>query len=97
MVVIILPTFSYVNQATSSLYLRVIIKKFRPCLCSMGIESVLDENKDKTSDGVHDAMCTACEMAVVWMANQLRRNQTEEQILNYVNQVILTFLFTFLE
>lgn len=54
---------------------------------SMGIESVVDKSMDKSSDGVDDAMCTACEMAVVWMRNQLRRNKTEEQILDYVNQV----------
>jgi hypothetical protein len=53
----------------------------------MGIESVVNENKEKTSSGVHDAMCTACEMAVVWMENQIKKNQTEEQILNYVNEV----------
>lgn len=53
----------------------------------MGIESVVDEAKDKSSGGLHDAMCTACEMAVVWMQNQLTRNQTEDQILNYVNEV----------
>ncbi|KAJ8764619.1 hypothetical protein K2173_006701 [Erythroxylum novogranatense] len=54
---------------------------------SMGIESVVDENLDKHSDGVHDAMCTACEMMVVWMQNRLRLNQTEDQILNYVNEL----------
>ncbi|KAJ0051864.1 hypothetical protein Pint_02006 [Pistacia integerrima] len=54
---------------------------------SMGIESVVDKSTDKSSDGVHDTMCTACEMAVVWMQNQLRRNKTEEQILDYVNQL----------
>ncbi|XP_030459506.1 aspartic proteinase A1-like isoform X2 [Syzygium oleosum] len=53
----------------------------------MGIESVVDEAKDKSSGGLHDAMCTACEMAVVWMQNQLTRNQTEDQILNYVNEL----------
>ncbi|GAV73783.1 Asp domain-containing protein/SapB_2 domain-containing protein/SapB_1 domain-containing protein [Cephalotus follicularis] len=52
---------------------------------SMGIESVVHENVDKSSDGLHDATCAACEMAVVWMQNQLRKNQTEDQILNYVN------------
>ncbi|KAG2716965.1 hypothetical protein I3760_03G151900 [Carya illinoinensis] len=54
---------------------------------SMGIESVVEGSKNKASDGVHDATCTACEMAVIWMANQLRRNQTEDQILNYVNEL----------
>jgi len=54
----------------------------------MGIESVVDKNEHKSSGGLGDGMCTACEMAVVWMQNQLRKNQTEEQILDYVNQVI---------
>lgn len=35
---------------------------------------------------MHDEMCTACEMAVVWMQNQLRRNQTEEKIMDYINE-----------
>ncbi|KAF5746086.1 aspartic proteinase A1-like [Tripterygium wilfordii] len=56
---------------------------------SMGIESMVDKNLDKSSDGLHDGMCYACEMAVVWIQNRLRRNQTEEQILNYVNQYVL--------
>ncbi|PRQ52748.1 putative phytepsin [Rosa chinensis] len=56
---------------------------------SMGIETVVDENMETTSDGVHDAACTACEMAVVWIQNQLKLNlnQTEEQILNYANEL----------
>lgn len=54
---------------------------------SMGIESIVDQSVDKSSGGMHDAMCTACEMAVVWMQNQLTRNQTQEQILDYVNQL----------
>lgn len=53
----------------------------------MGIESVVNENKEKTSSGVNDAMCTACEMAVVWMETQIKKNETEDQILNYVNEV----------
>ncbi|KAL6287340.1 hypothetical protein ACE6H2_011730 [Prunus campanulata] len=54
---------------------------------SMGIESMVNEKLEMTSDGVHDAACTACEMAVVWMQNRLRLNETEEQILNYVNEL----------
>ena len=42
---------------------------------------------DKSSGGLEDATCTACEMAVVWMQNQLRQNQTEERILDYANQL----------
>ncbi|CAL9754575.1 unnamed protein product [Musa acuminata subsp. burmannicoides] len=54
---------------------------------SIGIESVINENKD-ASAGLHsDGMCHACEMAVVWMQNQLRLNQTQESILNYINEL----------
>jgi phytepsin len=54
---------------------------------SMGIESVVDNRADKSSGSVHGAGCAACEMAVVWIQNQLRRNQTEDQIMDYVNQL----------
>ena len=56
----------------------------------MGIETVVDQNIETTSDGVHNAACTACEMAVVWIQNELKLNnyQAEEQILNYGNEVI---------
>ncbi|KAK7292427.1 hypothetical protein RIF29_08206 [Crotalaria pallida] len=54
---------------------------------NMGIESVVDENERKTSGGLHGASCSACEMAVVWMQNQLSQNQTQDRILSYVNQL----------
>lgn len=54
---------------------------------SMLIESMVENETDRTSDGLRDNMCTACQMAVVWMQNQLRRNQTEEKILDYINQL----------
>ncbi|KAI3769674.1 hypothetical protein L6452_00784 [Arctium lappa] len=53
---------------------------------SMIIESVVDKNTGKSS-GVHDEMCTLCEMAIVWMQNQIRQNETEENIINYVDKV----------
>ncbi|KAK4398926.1 Aspartic proteinase [Sesamum angolense] len=53
---------------------------------SAGIQSVVDE-KDGRPSGLRDGMCSACEMAVVWMQNQLRQNQTQERILNYVNEL----------
>ncbi|WOK93509.1 hypothetical protein Cni_G02207 [Canna indica] len=53
---------------------------------SIGIESIINEDKD-VSAGLHsDAMCNACEMAVAWMKSQLRWNHTEESMLNYVNE-----------
>ncbi|GAB2274909.1 AP4A phosphorylase [Dionaea muscipula] len=54
---------------------------------SMGIESVVDNENGELSGRVHDASCTACEMAVVWMQNQLRKNQTEDRILNYASEL----------
>ncbi|GLT29419.1 hypothetical protein SLA2020_042900 [Shorea laevis] len=54
---------------------------------SMGIESVVDETKGKSSGILQDAMCSACEMAVVWMQNQLSQNLTQDRILNYVNEL----------
>ncbi|KAH9749607.1 Aspartic proteinase A2 [Citrus sinensis] len=54
---------------------------------SMGIESVVDESNDKSSGVLNNAMCSACEMAVVWMQNQLQQNQTQENILQYVNEL----------
>ncbi|KAK4437370.1 Aspartic proteinase A1 [Sesamum alatum] len=54
---------------------------------SMIIESVVDKDSNKKSYGLHDEMCTACQMAVVWMQNQLKRNETEEKILDYINEL----------
>ncbi|KAJ6754146.1 BETA-SITE APP-CLEAVING ENZYME ISOFORM A-RELATED [Salix purpurea] len=54
---------------------------------SVGIESVVNENAQKASGGLHDAMCSTCEMTVVWMQNQLKQNQTQEHILDYVNEL----------
>lgn len=54
---------------------------------SMGIESVVDENNSKASDGLHDTMCSACSMAVVWIQNKLGQNETIDRILKYVNEV----------
>ncbi|KAJ9170056.1 hypothetical protein P3X46_018192 [Hevea brasiliensis] len=54
---------------------------------STNIESVVDETTDEVSNGVQDAMCAACEMMIVWMQNRIKLNQTEDQILNYVNEL----------
>ncbi|KAL6990754.1 Aspartic endopeptidase [Sarracenia purpurea var. burkii] len=54
---------------------------------SMGIESVVDEKNGGRSAGRQDAMCSACEMTVVWMQNQLKQNLTQDRILNYVNEL----------
>lgn len=56
-------------------------------IVSMGIASVVDDNTQRESGGMRDTMCSTCEMAVVWMQNQLKQNQTQDRILNYVNEV----------
>ncbi|GAA0164192.1 aspartic protease [Lithospermum erythrorhizon] len=53
---------------------------------SMGIESIVDE-KSSRSSGSHDAMCSTCEMAVVWMQNLLWQNQTRDSIMNNINEL----------
>lgn len=54
---------------------------------SAGIESVVEKQNNENSSVKEDAFCAACEMAVVWIANQLRENQTKELILQYANEV----------
>lgn len=53
-------------------------------VCSMGIQSVAD---DGTSGLLNQAMCSACEMAAVWMESELTQNQTQERILAYAAEV----------
>ncbi|KAF2285725.1 hypothetical protein GH714_007442 [Hevea brasiliensis] len=54
---------------------------------SVGIKSVVNENIQGVASGLRDAMCSTCEMAVVWMQNQLKLNNTQERILNYANEL----------
>ena len=41
----------------------------------MGIESVVEGKNGDRSGGLHDAMCSSCEMAVVWMQTNLDRTK----------------------
>lgn len=59
------------------------------CVNSAGIRSVVDDEPVKSNGLRTDPMCSACEMAVVWMQNQLAQNKTQDLILDYVNQVSL--------
>lgn len=56
-------------------------------MISMGIENVLNEKIQGVAGSLHDAMCSYCEMAVIWMQNKLELNLTRENILNYVDEV----------
>lgn len=73
------------NENYATISMTVVIKW--NVFCSTGIESVVDESNGKSSGVLNNAMCSACEMAVVWMQNQLQQNQTQENILQYVNEV----------
>ncbi|KAK4476756.1 hypothetical protein RD792_015916 [Penstemon davidsonii] len=53
-------------------------------MSSSGIEMVVENEKKSVGD---NPMCTACEMAVVWMRNQLKNDQVKEKVLEYVNQL----------
>ncbi|KAK9293230.1 hypothetical protein L1049_021220 [Liquidambar formosana] len=54
---------------------------------STGIETVVEkENKENSSLG-DSVLCTACEMTVVWMQNQLKQKETKDKVLNYVNEL----------
>ncbi|CAN0912504.1 Aspartic proteinase A1 [Linum grandiflorum] len=54
---------------------------------SMGIQSVVDEGNERSSVASNDARCSACEMAVVWIENQLMQNRTQERIINYIDEL----------
>ncbi|KAL4202967.1 hypothetical protein AMTRI_Chr02g266110 [Amborella trichopoda] len=54
---------------------------------SSGIASVVDKEDGSKASVGDSAMCTACEMAVVWIQNQIKRNETKTQILEYANQL----------
>lgn len=44
------------------------------------------ESKEGSSVG-NSALCTACEMAVVWAQNQLKQKGTKEKVLTYLSEV----------
>ncbi|TVU35639.1 hypothetical protein EJB05_17539, partial [Eragrostis curvula] len=54
---------------------------------STGIRSVVDDEVGESNGVLSNAMCNACESAVVWMHNQLAQNQTEDLVLQYVNEL----------
>ncbi|KAM7470123.1 hypothetical protein LguiA_008306 [Lonicera macranthoides] len=52
---------------------------------SSNIKPVVEKEEVGTS-----VMCTACEMIVIWVQNQLKQKGSKETVLNYVNQSIPT-------
>ncbi|KAH7867172.1 hypothetical protein Vadar_029900 [Vaccinium darrowii] len=54
---------------------------------SANIKQVVEEeNKEHISVG-DDLVCTACEMLVVWVQNQLKQKGTKDQVFDYVNRL----------
>uniref|UniRef100_A0A7C8ZHP7 Peptidase A1 domain-containing protein n=1 Tax=Opuntia streptacantha TaxID=393608 RepID=A0A7C8ZHP7_OPUST len=54
---------------------------------SAGIETVVDRENRKNMSAGDDMLCTVCQMAVVWIKNQLRLDKTKDQVMDYVNQL----------
>ena len=54
---------------------------------SMDIKTMVDDAEEKSPGSLRDSGCSLCEMAVVWIQNQLRQNMTQDRILDYANQV----------
>ena len=57
-------------------------------MCSDNIEMVVGDEFDMEAPAGYNLLCTACKMVIIWIQNQLRREQTKDNIFNYVNQVI---------
>ncbi|KAI3753371.1 hypothetical protein L2E82_25423 [Cichorium intybus] len=53
---------------------------------SILIENVVDKNNGKSS-GLDNQMCSFCQMAVFWIEQELKKNKTEDAIINYVDQL----------
>ncbi|KAL2325637.1 hypothetical protein Fmac_024695 [Flemingia macrophylla] len=53
---------------------------------SNGIEMVTEKEQRELS-GKDTALCTSCQMLVVWIQNQLKQQTTKERIFSYVNQL----------
>ncbi|KAK3025029.1 hypothetical protein RJ639_043307 [Escallonia herrerae] len=53
------------------------------------IKTVVEKEEKNTEEvsARDSALCTACELAVVWVQNQLKQKGTKEAVLDYVNQL----------
>ncbi|KAA0873567.1 hypothetical protein EYC94_25930, partial [Enterobacter hormaechei] len=53
---------------------------------SIGIEMVT-ENEQRELSAKDTALCSSCQMLVIWIQNQLKRQSTKEIVFDYVNQL----------
>ncbi|KAH7571251.1 hypothetical protein JRO89_XS04G0009500 [Xanthoceras sorbifolium] len=54
---------------------------------STGIETVVDKEDNQGSSVGESALCSVCEMTVIWIQNQLKQKATKEKVISYVNEV----------
>ncbi|PQM37961.1 aspartic proteinase-like [Prunus yedoensis var. nudiflora] len=52
-----------------------------------GIETVVEKESREGSSAADSALCTACEMAVVWAQNQLKQKGAKDKVLSYINEL----------
>lgn len=67
--------------------IAVHLKNLSSATRDPGIASVLEKQEDASNGLGNQVTCAFCEMAVIWAQNQLRKNNTEAQIKEYMNQV----------
>lgn len=48
---------------------------------------MVEKGNRKVSSPGDDLSCTLCEMAVIWIQNQLREKETKDKVLKYVDEV----------
>ncbi|XP_074321063.1 aspartic proteinase-like isoform X1 [Silene latifolia] len=51
------------------------------------IETVIERENRKSMAFGSDLLCTACQLSVAWMQNQLKQSKTKEYVLDYVNNL----------
>ncbi|KAI4332064.1 hypothetical protein L6164_017003 [Bauhinia variegata] len=54
---------------------------------STKIEMVTEKEQREELSARDSALCSSCEMLVIWVQNQLRQKATKEKVLNYINQL----------
>ncbi|KAG5590843.1 hypothetical protein H5410_041357 [Solanum commersonii] len=77
-------TFHFHGTATTT---TSISAELGEKLLSVIAEDIFDITCAKNrSAGLHDHMCFACQIAIIWMDNQLTESKTEDRILHYLNE-----------
>lgn len=82
------PFISNISYYLSNILIVEIVTYNDWCnFSSAGILSVVDDEAEESNSPFNKAICNACQTAVVWIQNQLAQNQTQDVVLDYINQV----------